>query len=176
VDAGQFNVPMLPVGALTDLSATYLSPRSQWADFNAGGSVCRSDWQLLLPVDGSLLMGLVNNPSNAHAAVTSAWLWGYHDGLLVNRAAVGDSSATTYSVESAPVANPAKGAGGPGTQNTGVININSGADPYLTLDPTVSCGTVAGVNQLAGYVADNAGAVLPLAVELQYSPLYLYPR
>jgi hypothetical protein len=33
-----------------------------------------------------------------------------------------------------------------------------------------------GVNQLAGYVADGAGAVLPLAVEIVYDPLYLYPR
>ncbi len=108
--------------------------------------------------------------------MTAQWLWAYHDGLLVNRAAVGDSAATTYSIEASPLSAPARGAGGPGTQSTGVININSGADPYLTLDPTVSCGTVAGVNQLAGYVADNAGTVLPLHVELQYSPLYLYPR
>jgi hypothetical protein len=40
-------------------------------------------------------------------------------------------------------------------------------------------GTAAGgvgVNQLAGYVADGGGAVLPLHAEVSYSPLYLYPR
>ena len=129
-------------------------------------------------------MGVVNNPSNGTVTLTNQWLWVYHDGLLVNRAAVGDAAATTYSIERAPTANPARGAGGPGTSSTGAINVNTGADPYLTLDPTVSCAAVAGVasggsgvNQLAGYVAGGAsGSVLPLHVELQYSPLYLYPR
>jgi hypothetical protein len=106
--------------------------------------------------------------------------------LLLNRAGVGDTAATTYSLETTPQANPAHGGGGPGTQGTGVINVNSGADPALTLDPTLgvaaisnAVGTAAGgvgVNQLAGYVADGVGAVLPLHAEVSYSPLYLYPR
>ncbi|HET9111491.1 MAG TPA: hypothetical protein VFN78_11750, partial [Ktedonobacterales bacterium] len=181
-DSGQVNVPALPSGALTDLTATSLTPRSQWGDTTAGGSTCRSDWQLLLPVDGSLLVGVINNPSNAPFNVTSSWLWVYHDGLLLNRSAVGDTAATTYSVESLPTANPANGGGGPGTSSTGVINVNNGADPALTLDPSVAVAATSsaaggnGVNQMAGYVADNAGAVLPLHAEIQYSPLYLYPR
>jgi hypothetical protein len=135
-----------------------------------------------LPIDGSLLVGLVNNPSNGGITVAGQWLWTYLDGLLVNRAAVGDAASATYSVESAPLPNPARGAGGPGTSTTGVINVNRAADPYLILDPAVSLAAAtsaaggSGVNQLAGYVADQAGAVLPLHVELQYSPLYLYPR
>jgi hypothetical protein len=127
-------------------------------------------------------MGLLNNPSNAPFVVTNQWLWVYQDGLLVNRAAVGDTAATTYSLESSALPNPAHAGGGPGTSSTGVINVNSGADPQLTLDPTLSIASTAtaaggvGVNQLAGYVADGAGAVLPLAVEIVYDPLYLYPR
>jgi hypothetical protein len=39
-----------------------------------------------------------------------------------------------------------------------------------------SAAGASGVNQLAGVVTDNAGAVLPLHVEVVYSPLYLYPR
>ncbi|HEX5571941.1 MAG TPA: hypothetical protein VFX31_11160, partial [Ktedonobacterales bacterium] len=114
------------------------------------------------------------------------WLWVYQDGLLLNRAALGDAAAATYSLESAPLPNPGHAGGGPGTSATGAINVNSGADPALILDPTLSVAAVAnatgtaaggsGVNQLAGYVADNAGAVLPLYAEVQYSPLYLYPR
>lgn len=184
VDAGQVNVPAFPSGALTDLTRNYLTPRPQWTDATAGGAMARCDWQALLPVDGSLLVGVVNNPGNAPYAVTAEWLWAYVDGLLTNRAGVGDAASLTYSIEAAPLANPAVGAGGPGTATTGAINLNSGADPYLTLDPTVGCAADvgglavggAGANQLVGYVADNSGAVLPLHVELQYSPLYLYPR
>ncbi len=180
-DSGQVNVPALPVGALTDLTQNYLTPRTQWGDTTSGGSTGQINWQLLLPVDGSLLAGVVNNPSNGGITVSSQWLWAYYDGLLVNRAA-GDAASATYSVEAAPLPNPGRGAGGPGTQTTGVINVNSAADPYLTLDPSVSVAATStaaggmGVNQVAGYVADNAGAVLPLHCELQYSPLYLYPR
>ncbi|MGH2502745.1 MAG: hypothetical protein ACRDID_09555, partial [Ktedonobacterales bacterium] len=100
-------------------------------------------------------------------------------------AAIGDSAAVTYSLEGSALPSPAQAGGGPGTSSTGVINVNSGADPQLLLDPTLSMASIsspttaaggAGVNQLAGYVADNNGAVLPLAVEVQYAPLYLYPR
>jgi hypothetical protein len=65
-------------------------------------------------------------------------------------------------------------------QSTGVINVNSGADPYLLLDPTLQparqSGQSTGVNQFGAYVSDQAGAVLPFFAELAYSPLYLYPR
>jgi hypothetical protein len=185
-DAGQASVPALPVGALTDLTASFLTPRTQWEDTTAGGSTCHCNWQLLLPIDGALLVGVVNNPANAPFGVTTQWLWVYHDGLLLNRAGVGDSAATTYSLETTPSANPGHGGGGPGTQGTGVINVNSGADPTLILDPTLAVAAVStavgvaaggsGVNQLAGYVADGVGAVLPLHAEIAYSPLSLYPR
>ncbi len=69
-DSGQVNVPALPVGALTDLTQNYLTPRPQWGDLTAGGSTGRCNWQLLLPIDGSLLVGVVNNPANAPFAVT----------------------------------------------------------------------------------------------------------
>ncbi len=45
------------------------------------------------------------------------------------------------------------------------------------LDPTLqNTGLTDGVNQMAAYVADQNGAVLPFYGELAYSPLYLYPR
>ncbi|HZC04227.1 MAG TPA: hypothetical protein VE338_01165 [Ktedonobacterales bacterium] len=181
-DSGQVNVPALPSGALTDLTQTFLTPRAQWGDITSGGSTCRCNWQMLLPIDGSLLVGIVNNPSNAPFNVTTSWLWVYHDALLLNRAAIGDGASATYSVESLPKPAPAHGGGGPGTSSTGVINVNSGADPALVLDPSVSVAATStaaggnGVNQLAGYVADGSGTVLSLHAEIQYSPLYLYPR
>jgi hypothetical protein len=158
-------------------------------DNTGGGAAARCNAQLLLPIDGSLVMGLLNNPSNAPFSVSNQWLWVYHDGLLLNRSAVGDAAASTYSLESAPLPHPQAAGGGPGTSSSGVINVNSGADPALLLDPTlalaaisIASGAVAnaaggsGVNQLAGVVTDNAGAVLPLHAEVVYSPLYLYPR
>ncbi len=128
---------------------------------------------MLLPVDGSLLVGTLNNPSNAPFGVTNQWLWSYFDGLAV---AGGGSASWTYSLESAPTANPAHAGGGPGTQSSGAININSGADPYLTLDPAQQLAGAGGVNTLVACVTDGAGTVLPLHLELQYTPLYLWPR
>jgi hypothetical protein len=53
--------------------------------------------------------------------------------------------------------------------------VNVGAEPYLTLDPTLTLNG-AKVNQLAVVLADQAGAVLPVCGEVAYAPLYLEPR
>jgi hypothetical protein len=145
-DAGQVTIPPFPQGALTDPTQNYVVPRPLSVDNTGGGSTLNINWQLLLPIDGSQLVGVVNNAANAPYTVTQQWLWLYVDGLLVNRAAVGDGQAWTYSVENGPLANPAHGVGSAGTQTTGTINANYGADPYLTLDPSIG----AGVTQLAG--------------------------
>ncbi|MGH2503293.1 MAG: hypothetical protein ACRDID_12355, partial [Ktedonobacterales bacterium] len=126
-DSGPVSSPALPTGALSDLTANYLTPRSQWVDNTGGGATARVNWQLLLPTDGSLVMGMLNNPANAPFGVTNQWLWVYQDGLLVNRAAIGDSAAVTYSLEGSALPSPAQAGGGPGTSSTGVINVNSGA-------------------------------------------------
>ncbi len=172
-DSGPVVLPPFAAGALTDPAQTYLTPRTQWVDTTGGGSVCEMNWQLLLPIDGSLVMGILNNPSNAFGGITTTWLWTYLDGLGVS---LGLPASQGFSLETQSTAVPAKSAGGPGTQTTGIINLNSGADPYLILDPTLENNGGLGVNQLAGYLADGAGAVLPLHAVVQYSPLYLYPR
>ncbi len=171
-DAGQVTLPPFPRGALTDPAQTYLDPMPQWVDTTSGGSTCQSGWQLLLPVDGSLLVGQVNNPANGLVTVAGQWLWVYADGLGAQQ---NSGSAWTYSVESAPTPAPARGGGGPGTQGTGTINVTSAADPYLTLDPSQRLNGTP-INVLGGYIADGAAAVVPLVAEIQYSPLYLYPR
>ncbi len=173
VDGGQIAIPAFNLGATTDPTQNYLTPRTQWLDTTSGGSTGQINWQMLLPVDGSLLLGTLNNPNNALFAVTNQWLWGYFDGL---GASLSLPTAWTYSVEAGPTPNPAHGSGGPGSQTTGVININSGADPYLTLDPTLQINGAGGVNQFAAYIADGSATELPFYAELQYSPLYLYPR
>ncbi len=176
VDAGQVALPPAPLGALTDPAQNYLSPHAQWVDNTAGGSLCRASWAALVPVDGSLLVGALNNPSNAPYAVTAQWLWAYFDGLLANGGGASDGPAWGYSVEAAPAPNPAHAGGGPGTQTTGSINLNSGADPLLTLDPHAGGPAGAGLNTLVAYIADGGAAVLPLHAEIAYSPLYLWPR
>jgi len=125
-----------------------------------------------LPVDGSLLLATLNNPANGPGALTNAWLWVYADGLAVNSGVASAGASWSYSVEAVPLADPAHSGGGPGTQTTGAINVNPGADPYLTLDPLAGDGAC----QIVAFCADSLGTVLPVACEITYEPLYLYPR
>lgn len=177
-DAGQCVLPPFPQGALTDPTALGLTPRTQWADGSASGATGFTNWQVLLPIDGTLLMATANNPSNSAGAVTNKWLWLYSDGLLLNRAGSGDTAAWTTSVEPNPLPNPGFGAGGVGTGSSGSININSTADPFLVLDPN-QIGILSasgGVNQLVTLLTDQAVNVQAAFGEVSYSPLYLYPR
>ena len=180
-DSGLMGIPPFPVGALTDPTQNYLTPRSQWQDTTPNGAF-RAGWQCLLPVDAALLLGVTNNPANNTYAIINSWLWHYLDGLTTDRAIINDGPAATYSVETVALANAGHGAGGPGTQATGAPNVNLLADPYLTLDPQLTAAATsgaagaAGVNQFVGYVSDSAGDVLPLLCDLMYTPLYLYPR
>jgi hypothetical protein len=63
-----------------------------------------------------------------------------------------------------------------------VVNVNSGADLYLLLDPGQSglggAASQPGVNQIVAIVADasSSASVLPCFAEVSYSPLYLEPR
>ncbi|HEV7126350.1 MAG TPA: hypothetical protein VGN32_02790, partial [Ktedonobacterales bacterium] len=177
VDAGQVSIPPFAAGALSDPAQLYVVPRPEIVGSGVTTYEADADWQMLLPVDGSLLLGVVNNPSNSVGAVTGQWLWVYLDGLLLNRAGAGDGPSWSYSLEGSSTPNPGHGGGGPGTQGTGAINVNSAADAALTLDPSLQLsGQVGGVNQIAAVVYDQNAAVLGLYAEVQYSPLYLYPR
>lgn len=187
VDSGQVTIPALPVGAATDLTQLYLTPRPQWGDSNPGGSVCRANWQCLLPTDAETVILQLINANNAPFGVSNSWLWVYVDGLATQQ---GGASSATYSLEATPAPNPGHAGGGPGTSATGVLSVNSEAAPFVMLDPLVSCPAVAGaaaggmgVNQFAGYAAEAPYSVtaadtqvLSWRAELRYSPLYLYPR
>ena len=176
VDAGQCVLPPFPQGALTNPAQLYLTPRTQWQDTSGSSANGNTDWQALLPIDGSLLLAALNNPSNGNA-VTNSWLWVYADGLLLNRGAPGDVAAWNLSTETSAQPNPANGAGGVGNSGTAALNVNPAADPTLTLDPSQEgANGFTGVNQMVGLLADQAGSVYPLFTEITYSPLYLYPR
>ncbi|HEX9068223.1 MAG TPA: hypothetical protein VF807_05600, partial [Ktedonobacterales bacterium] len=166
LDAGQIVVPPEPLGALGDLTLNDATPRPQWWDTTAGGAVQQINWQALLPTDASLLLGVVNNPSNSSWA-PSGWVYVYLDGLGVP---LGGQATAGWSVEPVALPSPAHGGGGPGTASSGPVNVNLTADPYLTLDPTL------GSNQLVASLADSTGAVLPLVADILYTPQYLEPR
>lgn len=179
VNVGQVSIPPLAAAALADLSQNYVIPRPQWVDNTLGGSICSANAQALVPIDGSLLLALLNNPANAPFSVTNQWLWTYFDALLAAGGPAGVASSTvawTYSLETSSLPNAAHSGGGPGSQTSGAINLTSAADPYLTLDPALGTASSPGTNQLVGLITDTGGTVLPLHAEIVYTPLYLWPR
>jgi hypothetical protein len=105
-DVGQVAIPPFPVGTLTDLAQTSLTPRAQLGDSSGSSAGAQVGWAALVPVDGGLLAALVNNPSNAPYAVTNQWLWAYFDGLGM---AAGGDLAWTYSLEASAQPNAGRG-------------------------------------------------------------------
>jgi hypothetical protein len=174
-DAGQLALPPFPAAALVDATQLQVIGRGLWVGSGAAAEGDAS-WQCLLPVDGALLLGVLNYPSNNATATMTSYVWVYVDGLLVSQGVATSGPATSYSLETGAQPNAAHAAGGAGTSITGTVNVNSGADPYLTLDPTLGPWNGAGVNQAVGVIYDEAGTVLPLLTEVVYSPLYLQPR
>jgi hypothetical protein len=175
-DAGQLVVPAFPLPGLADATQLFAIAKSQWVGTVGGGAEGDASWACLLPVDGSLLLGQVNYPSNSAVATMTGYVWVYADGLLVSQGVASSGSSTVYSLEAASLPNVAHAGGGVGTPTTGAVNVNSGADGYLTLDPTLGTWNGAGVNQAVGVMADEQARVLPLVCEVSYSPLYLEPR
>lgn len=170
--SGPFLLPSMGMGAgaLTDLSLNYSEIWAEYSDTTGGTLPAqRLNWGMLIPVDGGAMSGQIA----ASPALTTTWLWTYHDGLGLS---LGKPVASTFGLEAAPIPNEAVSAGGQGTTPpAGGFAISSGGDSYLTLDPTTTIGGTP-VNQFAGYITDQAGAVLPLYCEIVYSPVYLYAR
>ncbi len=167
-DVGQLPIPLAPAGALRDPTAVNAFQVLELYDNNGGGAQMNVNWVMLLPVDGDVLLGVVNNPSNAYS-LTNSWLWVYSDGLVAYM------PAWLRSVETSMQPNEGHAMGGVGSTSSGYLNILPTGDGNLMLDPSqVVNGT--GVNQIAGLLADGNGAVLGIATQLQYSPLYLFPR
>lgn len=179
MSVGPLWIPIFAVGSLVNPATYGLDLNSQFTDATSGGSSLQANWQLLLPADGSLLVGTFITPSNASPPATFVWAWVYADeiGMQQGQApAVWTWGTTTNGALPAPSA----GVGGSGTLTSGYLNVNQAADSALTLDPTLGIVGVSaaagGINQLAGYVSDDSGDVIEMFTEIAYSPLYLYPR
>jgi hypothetical protein len=170
-DIGQVILPPFPLSTLTD--PTKISGFASSVSGGPGaGSQLTANLITLVPVDGKIGVFQLSNGSNDNS-ITAQWFYVYSDSL---------SLGTSYSVESVAIPNPAHGGSmaanlsyASGTEY-GVSNI---ADSILTVDPNLSTlvgsTTNRGVNQFAIIAADNAATLWPVAVELVYSPLYLYP-
>lgn len=169
-DLGQMSIPFegrIGYNGMRNLANITSQSYVQLTD-NTGSTTFQVNWGALLPVDGGVVIGTLTNPSNA-GANAATWAFVYVDGTNAPYAQL------TRSLEASSVPYPANGMGGIGTLTTGFINLVSTADPYLTLDPSL---TVAGtpVNQMLGILSDQLGAVFPLTCDIAYSPLYLIPR
>lgn len=172
-DTGQVAFPIGPLGAIAQNPATLnVNASTQWADSTGGGSTMSAGWYAYVPVDTNLLYGTIINPSNAGGAITNTWFFVYSD-ALGPQSQVG--VPTRQSQETTALDAPFGATGGPGTTTSTYPNVNGVGDPYLTIDPTTSANT-SGVNQLVIVAADNAGTVLPVAVEIRYAPQYLFPK
>ncbi len=180
VDAGQQSWPPAGSPALQDPATLSIFSDIQWTDSTGGGSLSQAGWFAYVPIDGSLVIGSLAN--SAYSFSTGRTLWQYYDRLGTQR---GQSvGAPTFNLgvplggaPSSALPSPASGMG-LGTNAGGtVLSLNSSADPYLVLDPTLLVGSTA-VNQLVGWIADSVAAqgAMPLLTELQYAPLYLTLR
>lgn len=186
LDAGQVRYPPAAGGVLADPAVYPL--RTQLATTDTASRTERANWHALIPIDGDVLVGQVSAPAGLLGALSAQYLWLYVDGLGVAR---GGAAGTTLSVSgvggAGAQAAPSRGLNAQGLQSGTSIDPSTlwytatlGADPYLTLDPTVTVpsgpGAGQAVNQLVAQISDASGTVLPVALQLRYSPLYLYPR
>lgn len=172
VDAGLVALPPSGAGALSNNTQVQDALFQEWTGLGGVGTY-KMNWQALLPVDASLLIASLNNPNNN---TYLNWLWLYSDPLAIS---TGGTLGWTYSEEVASLPNPGAGMGAStfGTIFSG-IGVNAVADPWLVLDPTPTStvGSATGIAELLGILSDDQGDALALHTELQYAPLYLYPR
>ncbi len=168
VDAGQIALPPFPLASQADPMQVYATAGA----LNTSSSVeLDADWGALLPVDGDVLAATFQN--NSTGITLSGWIWLYFDGLAAH--ATGSASAT-WSLETLAAPNPAHAGGGPGVTNQPTPALISSGDSVPQVDPAISTSAATGVNQWVVVVTDNNANILPVAVVLTYTPLYLEPR
>lgn len=177
VDIGQMAVPATAYGGLAGTpydASTMGYPRILWRDSTGGGSNLTQNWWSAVPVDGSLLIGTYNNPSNSGVTLTSSWIWGFSDPLALS--VNSGTAAWRRQLNQGPQASPNNAAGGPGGNSTQFIGINPSCEPYLRIDPTNDGQNSSGTNLIVGHVTDGNAAVMAVSTEVSYSPLYEWPR
>ncbi len=165
-DYGQIVLPTTRNTGQANTSNIYILPYPHI--FSTDTVAMRMGMGALVPVDGDVFLATLNNPTLAQNDITNYWLWVYWDG---------DNTATAYSLETGPIANPAVGGGSYGNATVSQsVNINPTGDSIGYVDPTTNfSATSGGVNQWCIVAADDAGTAYPVAVDIQYSPRYLQP-
>lgn len=178
VNAGMLPLPSFARSNATDLSQNYQTVALNLNDSNAGPTVMRINWGMLLPNDGGAIRGQVQYTGNINGA-SNMWNWYYID---ASPAQGGIVPITAFSYETAALANITHAAGGVGVPPTSVpdatVSIIPTGDPYLTLNPQppTNALSVSGVNQFGALLTDASNNVINFVASLSYTPRYLDPR
>ncbi len=162
IDCGLLTLPPFAKATEANLSGIYETPFIAIPNTTNGVDV---DWLALVPVDTEIAIAQF---STAGMSVSlTGWVWLYFDGTWQMQ---GQGSSISWSLETAAAPDVALAGGGPGAA-TGSVPIPNG-DGGVWVDPSISSG----VNQFVVVLTDDLANVLPLATQVEYQPLYLYPR
>ncbi len=157
IDSGQIALPPQPINTYGDPTQIicvvnpYISSGSQ---FGQG---------VLVPIDAGYIASTLTN--NTGSAVTNTWTFAWFDSL---------ARSTMFSQETTPVATPSHAAGVTNISGGSIVGIQSVGNSQAFLDPTLAINT-SGVNQWVVLITDQSADVVPIAVDILYSPLYTYP-
>jgi|GEM_PF-5061156 len=130
--------------------------------FSNYAGVTWTSYYALVPTDGEILVWNIINQSTIVGGI--AWAYVYADGQNATNSLTGNAYA--YPTPGNALVN--------GT-TAGSINANMTGSTQVQVDPTQSANTV-GVNQYVVAMQDSNGVPTPAAVDIIYSPRYLYPR
>lgn len=172
VDAGQVWLPAAASGVVANPATYPMQPWLRQTDSTAPALV-RDNWHALMPIADELIAGQIVDPATSSNTLSNQFAWVFLDGLGIQQGA-GWGVTLDVSTNTAAAA-PESGQFAYAQTSGTFVGVSLGGDPYLTLDPTITVSGAA-VNQLCAILTDNTAAVLPILTELQYSPLFLYPR
>lgn len=166
-DMGYVPSPPFAITALTDPSQTQETFAFLGTTESTGMYV---DWGVAMPEDGEILvLQFINQTAGPPL---NYWLWFYADGQV---------GTVNWSSEIDAIANPIHSGGGAGAGSIAPA-INSFGDGVPYVDPlaaTLYSPTAvpqAGVQQYGVLVYDNTNTMQPVAMDVVYSPRYLWPR
>jgi hypothetical protein len=180
-DGGLISMPPFPSTVAHDLTTMTGNIFVDMEDPNIGGNTVTWNYLALLPADenGSLVIGTITWPATFGAATIVQLAI---DGLNAQyqRSDIDITAlmslSTTYTAQLYP-RRATLGAGIAGVLAAGgKFGVILGQDSAPQLDPTVKVGVNSGINQGVGLLTDATATVYPFALDILYTPLYLYPR
>lgn len=172
IDIGQLILPPFVPSALADQTQQFIYLLYEYLGSSGTTYVSDVGVMIMLPVDAETYLAQVVNASNSTVTVSGAsgqWLYVYLDGV---------TPASVYSIEASAIPNPTHSGGSVGSLSTGAISVNPTGDPYLRLDPTTTLPNSGGlgVNEFALAYLESTNNFTGLAVDVAYTPQYLFPR